>query len=165
MIKVSQRIAPCLWFDNQAEEAAKFYVSIFPNSRIGNIARYGKAGFEHHGRAEGSVMTVEFFLDGQCFTALNAGPMFKFSEAISFQIACADQKEIDTYWNALGTAGGGLDQPCGWVKDKFGLSWQVVPANLGEIMSGMDSARMDRAMAVIFQMQKLDLAAIERAAG
>jgi len=116
-----QKIVPCLWFDTQAEDAANLYVSIFGNSRIGQVSRYGKEGFEIHGREAGTVMTVEFFLDGQRFVALNGGPQFKFDEAVSFQIHCEDQKEVDHYWTKL-TAGGGQEGPCGWLKDKFGLS-------------------------------------------
>jgi predicted 3-demethylubiquinone-9 3-methyltransferase (glyoxalase superfamily) len=157
------RISPCLWFSEEAEEAARFYASIFPNSRIGRIAHFGLAGFEHHGRPAGSVMTVEFFLDGQCFTALNGGPIFKFTEAISLMVACKDQTEIDYYWDAL-SKGGPVDaQQCGWLKDKYGLSWQIVPENLADIMAGSDTVRMDRAMTALLQMKKPDVAAIERA--
>ncbi len=122
-----QRIAPCLWFDDQGEDAAEYYVSIFKNSRIGTIGRYGEAGQEIHGRPPGSVMIVEFELDGQKFTALNGGPLFKFSEAISFQISCETQEEVDYYWEKLTAGGDENAQQCGWLKDKFGLSWQVVP--------------------------------------
>src|SRR5256885_5216813 len=122
-----QRIAPCLWFDNQAEEAARFYVSIFKNSSLGAIARYGKAGFEVHRRPEGSVMTVAFTLDGQDFLGLNGGSLFKFNEAVSLMVRCESQAEIDYYWDKLGEGGGGTPGPCGWLKDRFGLSWQIVP--------------------------------------
>ena len=159
------RITPCLWFNEEAESAAHFYAGIFPDSRIGRIARFGHAGFEHHGRPPGSVMTVEFFLDGQCFTALNGGPLFRFNEAISLMVACKDQGEIDHYWDALSRGGPPEAQQCGWLKDKFGLSWQIVPETLAEIMAGSDAARMDRAMSAILQMKKPDLAAIDRAIG
>jgi len=157
-----QRIAPCLWFDNQAEEAARFYVSIFKNSSLGAIARYGKAGFEVHHRPEGSVMTVAFTLDGQEFLGLNGGPLFKFNEAVSLMVRCETQDEIDYYWSKLGTAGGGDDGPCGWLKDRFGLSWQIVPPDMDKYMTG-DRAKADRAMAAVMQMKKLDIAAIRRA--
>jgi predicted 3-demethylubiquinone-9 3-methyltransferase (glyoxalase superfamily) len=154
------RITPCLWFDSEAEDAAKLYTSVFPNSKIGVISRYTEAGREFHGKEPGSVLTVEFTLDGQSFTALNGGPMFKLSEAVSFQISCADQAEIDHYWDKL--SHGGEIQQCGWLKDKFGLSWQVVPAKMAEWMS--DPARAQRVMAAVFPMKKLDMAALERAA-
>jgi predicted 3-demethylubiquinone-9 3-methyltransferase (glyoxalase superfamily) len=127
MPPVVQRITPCLWFDDQAQEAAEFYTAIFRNSRIIKIARYGEAGREAHGRPPGSVMTVAFELDGQAFTALNGGPIFKFNEAVSLQINCEAQEEVDHYWNALSKGGDDQAQQCGWLKDKFGLSWQVVP--------------------------------------
>jgi predicted 3-demethylubiquinone-9 3-methyltransferase (glyoxalase superfamily) len=157
------RITPCLWFDSQAEEAAAFYTRIFPGSRIGLITRFGEAGFEHHGRAAGSVMTVEFFLDGQPFTALNGGPLFRFTEAISLMVACKDQAEIDHYWDHLSEGGPVEAQNCGWLKDKFGVSWQIVPHNLVELMAGQDTAAMDRVMTALLQMQKPDLAVLERA--
>jgi predicted 3-demethylubiquinone-9 3-methyltransferase (glyoxalase superfamily) len=158
-----QRIAPCLWFDDQAEEAATFYTGIFKNSRIGKISRYGKAGYEIHHRPAGSVMTVEFELDGQPFTALNGGPVFKFNEAISFQINCENQKEVDYYWEKL-TAGGDKNaQQCGWLKDKFGLSWQVVPTVLAQMVGDPDSKKSQRAMQAMLQMKKLDIAELERA--
>ena len=159
---VVQRIAPCLWFDVQAEEAARFYVSIFKNSSIGTIARYGKAGYEVHHRPEGSVMTVAFTLDGQDFLALNGGPLFKFNEAVSLMVRCENQEEIDYYWDKLGKGGGGEPAPCGWLKDKFGLSWQIVPPDMDKYMTG-DRAKSDRAMAAVMQMKKLDIAAIRRA--
>lgn len=154
------RITPCLWFDSNAEEAAKLYTSVFPNSKIGSISRYSEAGREFHGKEPGSVLTVEFTLDGQPFTALNGGPMFKLSEAVSFQVACDDQAEIDRYWEKLGA--GGEIQQCGWLKDKFGLSWQVVPANMVQWMS--EPATAERVMNAVFAMKKLDMAALERAA-
>lgn len=133
-------------FDDQGEEAAKFYISIFKNSKITNLSRYGEAGREIHGRPPGSVMTVEFELDGQSFTALNGGPLFKLSEAISFQIDCATQEEVDYYWEKLGTGGDPEAQQCGWLKDKFGVSWQVVPAILPELINDPDYAKGQRVM-------------------
>jgi predicted 3-demethylubiquinone-9 3-methyltransferase (glyoxalase superfamily) len=157
-----QRISPCLWFDDRGEEAAKLYTSIFPNSRIFKISRYTEAGFEIHRRPAGTVMTVEFELDGQRFTALNGGPQFQFSEAISFQVDCKDQDEVDTYWTKL-QAGGGSEGPCGWLKDKFGLSWQIVPAVMNELMSDPDPAKAGRAMTAMLGMKKLDIAELRRA--
>ena len=131
---LKQRIAPCLWFDSQAEQAAAFYISVFKNSRIVNVSRYTEAGRETHQRPAGSVMTVTFELDGQPFTALNGGPVFKFNEAISLQVHCDNQKEIDYYWNALSKGGDPNAQQCGWLKDQFGLSWQVVPGLLDDLL-------------------------------
>lgn len=162
-MKTDQPIVPCLWFDKQAEEAARFYTGIFKNSKLGKISRYGEAGREVHGQAPGTVMTVEFELNGQPFTALNGGPQFKFTEAISFQIMCETQEEIDHYWNKLGQGGDPSAQVCGWVKDKYGLSWQVVPAVLGKLMSDPDKAKSGRAMQAMLQMKKLDIAELERA--
>src|SRR5262245_21480115 len=125
-----KKIAPCLWFDDQAEEAANFYTSIFKNSKIINISRYGKEGFEIHGRPAGSVMTVAFELDGQKFTALNGGPVFKFNEAVSFQVSCQSQEEVDYFWGKLSEGGDKNAQQCGWLKDKYGVSWQIVPTVL-----------------------------------
>lgn len=156
------RIGACLWFDSQAEEAAKFYVSIFKNSKVGAIARYGTAGFEIHGRPAGSVMTVDFVLDGTKFTALNGGPRFRFSEAISFIVTCRDQREIDYYWRRL-TAGGGQEGPCGWLTDRFGLSWQVVPEGMDRILAPRKGQVPDEVMQAIFQMKKINLKAIQRA--
>jgi len=158
-----QKITPCLWFDNQAEEAAKFYVSLFPNSAVGAVTRYGKEGFEVHGRPEGSVMTVNFSLEGQEFTALNGGPHFKFSEAISFVVRCETQTEVDHYWDELGEGGDERARQCGWLKDKYGVSWQIVPAALFEMMAGTDRIKSERAMRAMLQMKKLDLAALRRA--
>ena len=155
------KIAPCLWFDSQAEDAADLYVSIFPDSAIDAVSRYGREGFEVHGRPAGSVMAVSFRLCGQSFTALNGGPLFTFSEAISFQISCATQKEIDHYWKKL--SDGGQEGPCGWLKDKFGLSWQVVPAALPAMMTDPDSSKGERVMKAFMPMKKLDLAVLERA--
>ncbi|MEP6852082.1 MAG: VOC family protein [bacterium] len=151
-------ITPCLWFDTTGEDAARFYTSVFPNSEVGEIARYGSAG----PRAEGSVMTVAFTLNGQPFTALNGGPDFSFSEAISFQINCADQDEVDHYWNALSE--GGEEGPCGWLKDRFGLSWQVVPTALPELLADSDPQRGQRAMQAMLGMKKLDIGELRRAA-
>ena len=158
-----QTITACLWFNNQAEEAAKFYVSLFNNSAIGAVTRYGKEGFEVHGRPEGSVMTVNFRLEGQEFTALNGGPHFKFSEAISFVVRCETQTEVDRYWDKLGDGGDQRAQQCGWLKDKYGVSWQIVPAALFEMMSGTDSIKSERVMRAVLQMKKLDVAALRRA--
>jgi|SRR5215472_10292263 len=160
---IVQKITPCLWFDHQAEEAAKFYVSIFENSAIGVVSRYGKEGFEVHGRPEGSVMTVSFCLEGQEFTALNGGPHFKFTEAISFVVRCQTQAEIDRYWDKLGKGGDERAQQCGWLKDKYGVSWQIVPAALFEMMANVDGVKSERAMRAMLQMKKLDLAALRRA--
>jgi predicted 3-demethylubiquinone-9 3-methyltransferase (glyoxalase superfamily) len=156
-------ITPCLWFDNQAEEAARYYTSVFKNSRIGTISRYGEAGREIHGQPAGKVMTVEFELNGQPFTALNGGPQFKFNEAISFQIMCGTQEEVDHYWNKLSQGGDPSAQQCGWLKDKYGLSWQVVPTVLVEMMSDPDKEKSGRAMEAMLQMKKLDIAALKRA--
>jgi predicted 3-demethylubiquinone-9 3-methyltransferase (glyoxalase superfamily) len=152
------KITPCLWFDTQGEEAAEFYTSIFPDSRIVDVARYGEAG----PRDAGTVMVVRFELDGQEFVALNGGPQFTFDEAISFQIDCAAQDEVDRYSEAL--TDGGEQGPCGWVKDRFGLSWQVVPARLIELLADPDEARAQRAMAAMLEMRKIDIAAVEAAA-
>ncbi|HEY5940743.1 MAG TPA: VOC family protein [Gemmatimonadales bacterium] len=152
-----------MWFDSQAEEAARYYTSIFKNSKIGTISRYGEAGKEVHKRPAGSVMTVEFELNGQQFTALNGGPVFKFNEAVSFQIMCRTQEEIDHYWNKLGAGGDKQAQQCGWVKDKYGLSWQVVPTVLAEMMADPDREKAGRVMEAMLQMKKLDIAELERA--
>lgn len=157
------KLTPCLWFDSEAEAAATFYVGIFPRSRITDIARYTKAGREVHGQPEGKVLTVAFELDGQPFTALNGGPQFKFNEAVSFQVPCKDQKEIDYYWEKLGAGGDPAAQQCGWLKDRFGLSWQVFPARLLDMLQDKDRAKADRAMEAMMQMKKMDLAALERA--
>jgi predicted 3-demethylubiquinone-9 3-methyltransferase (glyoxalase superfamily) len=159
----SNAIVPCLWFDTQAEDAARFYTGIFKNSTIGTITRYSEAGREVHGRAAGTVMTVEFDLNGQKFTALNGGPHFKFNEAISFQIMCQNQQEVDHYWNKLSQGGDPSAQQCGWLKDKFGLSWQVVPTPLLEMLTDSDREKADRTMEAMLQMKKLDIAELERA--
>jgi predicted 3-demethylubiquinone-9 3-methyltransferase (glyoxalase superfamily) len=158
-----QKITPCLWFDDQAEDAAKFYCSIFDHSRITAITYYGHAGFEFHGRPEGSVMTVSFELDGQSFTGLNGGPVFKFSEAISLQVNCQTQEEVDHFWGTLGAGCVPQSQQCGWLKDKFGLSWQIVPVALMEMMKAPDTKKSQRAMEAMLQMKKLDIAALQRA--
>jgi len=152
------KVYPFLWFDSRAEEAANLYCSIFPNSKVGKITRYGKGG----PGPEGAVMTVSFTLDGQEFTALNAGPRFKFTEAISFVIPCKDQNEIDYYWSKL-TANGGEESMCGWLKDKFGLSWQVIPQNISELMSDADPQKAGRVVQALLQMNKLDIAKLTAA--
>jgi predicted 3-demethylubiquinone-9 3-methyltransferase (glyoxalase superfamily) len=157
------RIAPCLWFDDRAEEAARFYVGIFKNSKIREISRYSDAGHEVHGRPAGSVMAVSFELDGQPFTALNGGPLFKFSEAISFQISCETQEEVDHYWSKLSAGGDKNAQQCGWLKDRFGLSWQVVPTVLLQMLMDPDPAKSKRAMEAMLQMKKLDITNLKRA--
>jgi predicted 3-demethylubiquinone-9 3-methyltransferase (glyoxalase superfamily) len=156
-----KRIAPCLWFDDQGEEAARFYTSIFSNSRIVKIARYSDAGKEIHGRPAGSVMTVAFELDGLPFTALNGGPLFKFNEAISLYIACKDQAEIDYYWDRLTQGGDPAAQQCGWLKDKYGLSWQVAFEGLEQMLGNPDDPGSQRAFEAMMQMKKLDLAKLE----
>jgi predicted 3-demethylubiquinone-9 3-methyltransferase (glyoxalase superfamily) len=157
------QIAPCLWFADQAEEAANFYVSIFKNSRIRDLTRYSDAGQEIHQRPAGSVMTVEFELDGQRMTALNGGPVFKFNEAVSLQVFCETQEEIDSYWEKLGQGGDPQAQQCGWLKDKYGLSWQVVPKGMEEMMKDHTSPGAKRAMEAMLKMKKLDIAALQRA--
>ena len=154
-----QTITPCLWFDTEGEAAANFYTSVFKNSKILGVSHYGESG----PRPAGTVMTVSFELDGQPFVALNGGPEFRFSEAVSFQISCADQAEVDYYWTAL-TEGGGQPGPCGWLKDRFGLSWQVVPVELEQLLSDPDPERAQRAMAAMLRMQKIDLDVLRKAA-
>ena len=162
-MQITQKISPCLWFDDQAEEAARFYTSIFPNSRIGRISRYGKEGHDIHGRPEGSVMTVEFELDGRTFTALNGGPVFKFNEAVSFQVYCETQDEVDFYWEKLSNGGDPQAQQCGWLKDRYGLSWQIVPSALIQMLQDNDKARSGRVMKALLQMKKLDIRGLQRA--
>ncbi|GMV59876.1 MAG: putative 3-demethylubiquinone-9 3-methyltransferase [Betaproteobacteria bacterium] len=157
------RITPFLWFDHEAEQAASFYIGIFPNSRIVQVARYGEAGREIHGRPAGSVMTVTFELDGQPFTALNGGPVFRFNEAISFQVDCATQAEVDHYWDKLCAGGDPKAQQCGWLKDRYDVSWQIVPTVLQKLLGGADPARSERVMQALLQMKKLDIAELERA--
>jgi predicted 3-demethylubiquinone-9 3-methyltransferase (glyoxalase superfamily) len=162
-MQFASKIAPCLWFDDQAEAAAKFYTGIFRNSKIVKITRYGKAGQEVHGGKPGSVLTVAFELDGQAFTALNGGPVFKFNEAISLQVFCDTQEEVDYYWEKLSAGGEPKAQQCGWLKDRYGVSWQVVPVALIEMIGDPDQARADRAMAALLKMKKLDIAELKRA--
>ena len=157
----AKTLTPCLWFDTQAEQAANHYVSIFKNAKIGKISRYGGEGQDVHGKPAGSVMVVEFEINGQTFVALNGGPHFKFNEAVSFQVHCDNQDEIDYFWTRLGE--GGQESRCGWLKDKFGLSWQVVPSVLGKLMTASDPAASDRVMKAFLQMTKFDIAALERA--
>ncbi|AYC33081.1 VOC family protein [Pseudomonas cavernae] len=159
----TQKINPCLWFDDQAEEAAEFYTAIFKNSRIVRISRYGEAGREIHGKPPGSVMAVAFELDGQAFSALNGGPLFTFNEAVSLQINCATQDEVDYYWEKLSAGGDENAQQCGWLKDKYGVSWQVVPNVLLEMLSDADSARSQRAMNAMLKMKKLDIGKLQQA--
>jgi len=157
------RIAPCLWFADEAEEAARFYTGIFPNSRIVAITRYSEVGLEVHQRPAGSVMTVEFELDGQPFTALNGGPLFTFNEAVSLQVFCSTQQEIDHYWEKLGAGGDPKARQCGWLKDRYGVSWQVVPEGMVEMFEDANSPGAKRAMAAMLDMKKLDLAELRRA--
>ena len=153
-----QKITPCLWFDTEAEEAAEFYTSIFENSRILEVTRFGEAG----PRPAGTVMTVSFELDGQPFVALNGGPEFSFNESISFQVACRDQAEVDSFWSRL--TEGGDEVQCGWLKDRYGVSWQIVPTRLHELLADPDPERSQRAMAAMLGMKKIDIAAMEAAA-
>jgi len=159
----TQQITPCLWFDHRAEEAARYYTGIFPNSRIVSVTRYSEAGREIHGKPVGSVLMVAFELNGQPFTALNGGPQFTFNEAISFQIPCETQEEVDYYWEKLREGGDERAQQCGWLKDKLGVSWQVFPRALLEMIQDSTSAKSQRAMEAMMQMKKIDLAAIRRA--
>jgi predicted 3-demethylubiquinone-9 3-methyltransferase (glyoxalase superfamily) len=153
-----KEITPCLWFDTEGEDAARFYTAVFPNSRILDVARYGSEG----PRPEGTVMTVAFELDGQKFVALNGGPQFTFSEAISFQVLCESQEEVDGYWSKLSE--GGEEGPCGWLKDRFGLSWQIVPTRLPELLGDPDREKAQRVMAAMLQMKKIQIDELERAA-
>jgi predicted 3-demethylubiquinone-9 3-methyltransferase (glyoxalase superfamily) len=157
-----QKITPFLWFDDKAEEAAKLYVSVFPDSKITDVARYDDAGAKASGRPAGTAMTVSFILDGQKFTALNGGPVFKFTEAVSFVVSCNSQEEVDHYWNKL-TADGGEEIQCGWLKDKFGLSWQIVPDALGEMMGDEDPMKTKRVMEAMLTMKKLDIQILRKA--
>ena len=158
-----EEIVTCLWFDGKAEEAARFYTSVFKDSKLGNVARYGKEGHEIHGREAGSVMTVDFEINGRTFLALNGGPLFKFTEAVSFQVFCETQVEVDYYWDKLTEGGDEKAQQCGWLKDKFGLSWQVVPRVLPKMMKDKDRQKADRVMKAFLPMKKFDIAALERA--
>jgi predicted 3-demethylubiquinone-9 3-methyltransferase (glyoxalase superfamily) len=157
-IVMKQRIVPNLWFDTEAEEAAEFYTAVFPSSRIVNVTHYTEAG----PRPAGTVMTVEFELDGQRFIGINGGPEFKFDEAVSFEIECEDQEEIDYYWDSL--TEGGRESQCGWLKDRFGLSWQVVPTGMEELFADLNKSRAERAMKAMLGMSKLDIAALRNAA-
>lgn len=159
-----QKITPFLWFNNNAEEAVDFYISIFKNSKGGNALRYDEEGAKVSGQAKGSVMTVPFQLNGQDFVALNGGPVFKFTEAISFVVNCETQEEIDYYWEKLSEGGDKNAQQCGWLKDKFGLSWQIVPTILGRLLSDPDPEKSKRAMGAMLQMKKIDIATLEKAA-
>jgi predicted 3-demethylubiquinone-9 3-methyltransferase (glyoxalase superfamily) len=158
-----QKITPCLWFDDQAEAAVGFYTSIFQNSKVVATSRYGEEGREIHGRPPGSVLTVAFELDGQAFTALNGGPIFKFNEAVSLQVSCETQPELDRYWGKLSEGGDPEAQQCGWLKDRYGLSWQVVPRVLAEMIGGPVTDRTERVMKALLQMKKIDIAALQRA--
>jgi predicted 3-demethylubiquinone-9 3-methyltransferase (glyoxalase superfamily) len=161
MAKIKQKITPFLWFDNQAEEAAKFYTSIFKNSKIENATRYDEEGSKVSGRPKGSLMTVPFQIEGQEFVALNGGPMFKFTEAISFIVNCETQKEVDYYWEKL--SAGGEEVQCGWLKDRFGLSWQVVPTVLTEMLQDKDPQKAQRVMAAMLKMKKIEIADLKKA--
>jgi predicted 3-demethylubiquinone-9 3-methyltransferase (glyoxalase superfamily) len=160
---VIQKITPCLWFDDQAEEAVAFYSGIFRNSKVVKISRYGEAGQEVHGRPPGTVLMVAFELDGQAFTALNGGPVFKFNEAISFQVNCATQEEVDYYWEKLSAGGDDKAQQCGWLKDRYGASWQIVPVALVEMIADPDPGKAGRVMEAMLRMKKLDIAGLKRA--
>lgn len=159
----TQRITPCLWFDDQAEEAATLYTSVFPGSRIVTVSRYGEAGREVHGRPPGSVMVVAFELERQAFTALNGGPVFKFNEAISLQVSCRTQEEVDHYWEKLSRGGDERAQQCGWLKDRYGLSWQIIPVALMEMMADPDPVKSGRVMQAMLQMKKIDIKGLRQA--
>jgi predicted 3-demethylubiquinone-9 3-methyltransferase (glyoxalase superfamily) len=161
MAKVTQKITSCLWFDDKAEEAAKFYTSIFEGSKIGAITTYDEEGAKVSGQPQGSVMTVDFELNGQKFVALNGGPVFKFTEAISFVVNCKSQKEVDYFWERL--TAGGEEVQCGWLKDRYSLSWQVVPTVLNEMLQDKDREKSQRAMAAMLKMKKIDVAELKRA--
>jgi predicted 3-demethylubiquinone-9 3-methyltransferase (glyoxalase superfamily) len=162
-MQLIQRVTPCLWFDNQAEQAAGFYTGVFKNSKITKVSRYGEVGQEVHGKAPGTVMVVAFELDGHTFTALNGGPHFKFNEAISFQVNCDTQDEIDHFWGKLSAGGDPKAQQCGWLKDKYGVSWQIVPRVLPAMLTDPNQEKSGRAMKAMLKMKKLDIAALERA--
>lgn len=163
MSTISPRIAPCLWFSGQAEEAARYYTGVFPNSRIVSISHYPEYGQEIHGQAPGTVLTAVFELDGQSFTALNGPPIFHFTEAVSLQVYCDTQEEIDFYWNRLGEGGDEAARQCGWLKDRYGLSWQIVPRVMEQWMTDPDKGRINRIFAAMMAMKKLDLAELQRA--
>jgi predicted 3-demethylubiquinone-9 3-methyltransferase (glyoxalase superfamily) len=158
-----QKITPCLWFDNQAEEAVKFYLSVFKNSKILTVARYGEAGAKASGQPKGTVMTITFRLDGQDFMALNGGPIFKFTEAVSLIVYCRTQREIDRYWEKLSK--GGEKGQCGWLKDRYGLSWQIVPAMMEKMFRGKEPEKLERVMKAVLQMTKPDIETLKRAYG
>jgi predicted 3-demethylubiquinone-9 3-methyltransferase (glyoxalase superfamily) len=159
-----QKISTNLWFSNQAEEAVDFYLSVFKNSRkTGKVSRYGEAGYDTHHMPPGTVMTLEFELEGQRFLALNGGPIFQFNEAISFIVNCETEEELDYYWEKLSAGGDKKAQVCGWLKDKFGLSWQIVPTILSDMLQDKDSAKKDRVMAALMEMKKIDIAALKAA--
>jgi len=158
-----QKITPCLWFDSNAEEAVNFYTAIFKNSKIGNISRYGEAGYEIHGKPAGTVLTIEFELDGQAFTALNGGPVFKFNEAISFQVGCESQEEVDYYWGKLSEGVDKKAQQCGWLKDKYGVSWQIVPTVLGKMLQDKDAKKSESVMKALLRMGKIDIKNLKQA--
>jgi predicted 3-demethylubiquinone-9 3-methyltransferase (glyoxalase superfamily) len=159
-----QKITPFLWFNDNAEEAVNFYLSVFRNSRIVRTSRYGESGKEQHGRPPGSLMTIAFELNGQEFVAINGGPHFKFTEAVSFVVNCDTQEELDYYWEKLSAGGPPESQICGWLKDKFGLSWQIVPPQIPEWLDAKDPARSDRVMAAVMEMSKLDIETLKKAA-
>jgi predicted 3-demethylubiquinone-9 3-methyltransferase (glyoxalase superfamily) len=158
-----QKITPCLWFDTQAEQAVQFYTSVFKRSKVLKTSHYPEAGQEVHGKKAGSVMTVEFELEGQTFTALNGGPEFEFNEAVSFQVSCENQAEVDYYWEKLSDGGDPSAQQCGWLKDKYGVSWQIVPRILAELLADPDTTRAARTMEAMLEMKKLDIAALRQA--
>ncbi len=162
-MQIAPKITPCLWFDRQAEEAVRFYASIFHKSKIGRISRYGKEGYEIHGMPEGTVMTVEFEIEGQQFTALNGGPLFKFTEAVSFQVNCDTQQEVDYYWERLSEDGDEKAQQCGWLKDKYGLSLQIVPKGLIEWVGDPDPKKSQRVMKAMLQMKKIEIEGLKNA--
>ncbi len=157
------KITPCLWFDGQAEEAASFYTALFPRSKITGLSRYGEAGQEIHGQPPGTIMAVAFELDGQPFTALNGGPRFKFNEAISFQIGCETQDEVDYFWQQLSAGGDDSAQACGWLKDRYGVSWQVIPTALSAMIADPDAEKSQSVMQTLLRMKKLDLSELQRA--
>ncbi|WP_455221635.1 VOC family protein [Kaarinaea lacus] len=159
----TQKFTTCLWFDNQAEEAARFYTSVFHNSSIGKTVHYGKEGHEVHGRPEGLVMTVEFEINDQSFVALNGGPVFTFNEAVSFQVRCETQEEVDYYWERLSEGGDVNAQQCGWLKDKYGVSWQIVPVVISELMNDAERDKSERVMKALLQMKKLDIEKLKQA--
>jgi predicted 3-demethylubiquinone-9 3-methyltransferase (glyoxalase superfamily) len=158
-----EKITPCLWFDSNAEEAVNFYTEIFKNSKIGKVSRYGEAGYEIHGKPAGTVLTIEFELNGQAFTALNGGSIFKFNEAISFQVGCESQEEVDYFWLKLSQGGDAKAQQCGWLKDKFGVSWQIIPTALGEMLQSKDAKKSESVMKALLQMRKIDIKTLRQA--